>query len=217
VKPLKHALARLDAGGSFDAFARETAQVWRGYARWLMRRWRAGSDVDEADVVQELLLGAWRGTQRFDRTRGVTIERFVVFSAIDKAKKWLHKRRNAYRRDDSSPSRIEVSFSALGLEEPEDWARLSSAPDAEEVALEHEEGEAQAASVAERFAALSRREIEVLEVVAACRGDSDAAVAVILSDPGRRLSLRIGNEAAAESAVRRATKRAAAIATGGNP
>jgi hypothetical protein len=110
---------------SFDQFARETNKAWLALSVHLLNRWKASPAVSPEDLQQELLIACWRCIPEFDAARGVSLESFVVYNSFDKAKKWLHKQRNAYRRDDKSPGRFPVSFASLGLE-PHAEERLMS-------------------------------------------------------------------------------------------
>ncbi len=102
---------------SFTTFERRTRGVWTALAEMLLRRWRGPVAVSVDDVRQELLLNAWIFCAHWQPDRGTAISRFVVYNATDKAKKWLHQQRNAYRRDDKLGGRFEVPFSALNLTE----------------------------------------------------------------------------------------------------
>lgn len=99
-------LAALSAGTiSPDTFFLRTRSEWERLAAYLLRRWPVPSAVAQEDVVQELMLAAWTAVHRYDPARGTTLKGFVVYNATDKAKKWVHKQRAAYRRDDGAPSR----------------------------------------------------------------------------------------------------------------
>ncbi len=64
-------------------------------AGYILKRWPAPNDVGIEDVVQELLLACWRDRLKFDPARGKTPESFVVFNAISRAKRQVHKLRRA--------------------------------------------------------------------------------------------------------------------------
>lgn len=104
---------------SFALFERRTRPVWNALAENLLRRWKGPVAVSVDDMRQELIVGAWIFVAHWDPKRlgpdgkPVSVERYVVFNACDKAKKWLHQQRNAYRRDDKSPSRIERNFTSF--------------------------------------------------------------------------------------------------------
>jgi len=85
---------------TFDGFARATRLEWFRLASYLLRRWQAPADVGLEDLVQEMLLEAWRISDRFDPRRGKTIQQYVTWNAVTRAKKWLHRRatRCAWRR-----------------------------------------------------------------------------------------------------------------------
>ncbi len=101
---------------TFGEFERRTREAWMRLASGLLRHWKAGCDVSVEDLYQELLVAAWRFVPKFDPARGVSLRDFVVYNACDKAKKWLHKRRNAYRRDDKAAGRFELVFSGMSLQ-----------------------------------------------------------------------------------------------------
>jgi len=121
---MKASCRRLQAGEiDFDGFARETAARWQSLARMLIRRWRPPATVTEEDVVQELLLGAWRYRPKFDPARGVALERFLIWNACTEAKRFLHRQRQAHKRSDKSESRNAVPLSQL-LRPDEDESRM---------------------------------------------------------------------------------------------
>lgn len=108
---------------SFKEFEKRTRPVWTNIARSLLRRWKGPIAVTDEDLLQELILHAWifagHWTPGTCTANGqpVTIGRYVTFNAIDKAKKWLHQQRNAYRRDDRSSGRMEKPVSSMNLTE----------------------------------------------------------------------------------------------------
>lgn len=214
VKPsLRPLLEGLRAGSiSFAEFARESAPVWERFGRYLMRRWKAPLGVELYDVQQELLLAGWQAIPKWDPNRGVPIDRFVIFQAIDKAKKWLHRQRNARRRDDKAPGRFPAGFSYLGCETAEDVDRMAwKHSDIEETLIEREEESLLCGELTRVAARLPSRERECLRLVAECGGDASSAVQLIVSDPGRRLALRVGNDAAANAIVRRSLRAAVTV------
>lgn len=150
--PMDELLLALRCGRiSFDLFERRTRPVWTALAENLLRRWRGPVAVSVDDMRQELMLGAWIFVAHWDPKRlgpdgqPVAIGRFVTFNACDKAKKWLHQQRNAYRRDDKSPSRVERNFSSYrrsgdeeGQVEEQLLQKVSTASSAEELLLRRE-------------------------------------------------------------------------------
>jgi hypothetical protein len=204
-----------EGGADYAEFARRTREVWRRFARYLERRWRLPLGIDTEDVEQELLVAGWVAVNNWDPARGVEIDRYVRFNAIDKAKKWIHKQRDSYRRDGSAPSRAPTVFSAF--ERPDDEAgsaqdRLAWVPpDAEDRLTLPEDrpcrwqrdrrGEiAHFFSQARAVAAF--RERECLDLLTECGGDVELAADRILADPGLSLALRIGSDEDALAAVR---------------
>lgn len=74
----------------------------------LMRRWRLPAFVAQEDVEQEMRVAACNAFKRFDPSKGTELSTFVLFSACDKAQKWLHQQRGASKQRSSCKSRIEV-------------------------------------------------------------------------------------------------------------
>lgn len=110
---MKRELEQLRSGAwSFAQFRAATRREWELMAASLMRRWECPPAVDLEDVVQELLLNAWRFLPKFEPDRGKTLHQYIVFNAMDKAKKWMHKQRGG--GGDSSPGRLAVSLDQPG-------------------------------------------------------------------------------------------------------
>ncbi len=172
---------------SFQTFERRTRNVWAAIAKHILRRWRGPIAVSEQDIVQELYVSVWTFTGHWDEKHGQSITNYVVWNAYDKAKKWLHQQRNAYRRDDSSPSRCEMPFSAMrraGSAE-DDW-------DPEEallnrVALEPDRSPAVDDILTGRrtleLAALAYPEHAPAMVALAKTGDLDLAAQIVYDNP----------------------------------
>lgn len=101
---------------SFDEFARRTRAFWQGLAIHLLRKWPASTAVDETDVVQELLLAAWRYFPKYDPTRGsMSLSRYVCFMAAGEAKLMLHHQRGNRRgfSSDKKPARHDLLMADL--------------------------------------------------------------------------------------------------------
>lgn len=200
-------LTRLQAGEqSFERFALATRKTWLNLAHHLLRRWRGPVSVDVEDLVQELLVACWRCLTRFDPKRGVSIERYAIYNSVDKAKKWLHKRRGAYRRDDKSPSRFELPFSTLGGQHDEDgddyqsrlMDRLGSVEATQDSELVRRQTLASMASEDLAFMIYQR-----------CP-DIERAAQNIVQNPLARLALRAPNISTARAVVERSIELAAA-------
>lgn len=177
-----------------NAFFIASRSTWERLAVYLLRRWKAPAWVERDEVVQELMLAAWGAIWQYDPTRREkTIGQYVEWNAIDKAKKKLHKMRNAKLSGnaDANPGRHEKIFSAFAetstewidglvrIEAPQEQAMLDSE------ALDR----AQAACATER----ERLVIRVL----AEHGDLVEAAIQLYEDAGARMTL--GLQGAAET------------------
>jgi len=129
---------------TFDVFARRQRAAWDAMAGYLMRRWRAGVWVDREDVVQDLLLGAWHAIFEWDphHPSAPSLAGYVVYNALDKAKKRLHRYRGALLSGnaDAHPSANEKLASQLWGDDATRRIEESATtpPEQEEAALEFE-------------------------------------------------------------------------------
>lgn len=122
-----HARQMWEGKITFAKFWELTASHWRGLAAMLMRRWKAPEWVEREEIEQELMLGAWIAMTKYDPKRSADPAAYVVWNAVDKAKKKLHKIRGAvlHGNPDSAPGQWEVPFSHLS--HPEKVERIGAA------------------------------------------------------------------------------------------
>lgn len=184
---------------SMSTFKKRTHRVWLNIARSLLRRWRGPVAVDVDDVCQELLLNAWIFSGHWDSKLDVTITRFVTYNAIDKAKKWLHQQRNAYRRDDSAAARFDRPISSLNLSEYAEEHLLDS------LAVPADAEEAYAQRQALCAAALRAPDQHLPAMVALARtGDIDLAAQALKESTAACVALRLTSIDDARVAIKRA-------------
>lgn len=88
---------------SFASAVQATRKTWRGLAERLFYRWTLPSSIAIEDVEQELHLAMWEHVGKWDPKRGVGIGRYVIFNAMARAAKILHRERRAKGR--KGPSR----------------------------------------------------------------------------------------------------------------
>lgn len=88
-----------------EQWCREHRKDIARFARWLLKRWSVPAGVTADDVEQELRLGAVLALRDYDESRGsMTRDKFVWWSAVSHAKRWIHTQRGALRRSGHSPS-----------------------------------------------------------------------------------------------------------------
>lgn len=195
---------------TFVQFERATRLEWYRLAAYLLRRWQAPAAAGLDDLVQEMLLEAWRVVGRYDPRRGVRLDKYVTWNAVNVAKKWLHRQRRAYKLDDRSPSRHPLCLSSLDEDAPR---RLEPVADCD---VEEEADRTRQIAVA-----LSRLTDELdrelfLRLVDA-RGDLDRAARAVSESAEARWMWRVEDEAGARRAIRRVLRRAAASSDNGRP
>lgn len=206
-------MALRDDHASFRDFMIETQAVWRRFARYLCRRWRPPLGVDEEDVVQELLLAGWQSVQKWDPERGTTIDQYVRFNALDKAKKWLHKQRNSKRRDGSAPARVPAAFSTFERADDEAGSaqdRLAwVGPEELDAALiAHDRRKELARLFAPVAGTLTYRERECITRLVAAAGSVEETADAIVADRALSLALRVGSDDEALALARRTITKA---------
>ena len=210
---LDRQLAELREGrATFAVFVRGTRREFERMATYLRRRWAPPSWYEHEEVVQELYLGAWLHVPRWDPLRGPSLSRYVVYTAMSKAKRGLHKARGAKKdRADHQPSRFEPPVSSLGRQDGSGEALvdalLAEAASAETSLIAAEERR-EAVSRATRACA---RAVERFVVRAIARsGDLDAAAAIVYDDIDARIALHLGSEDIARRKVRSEARKIAA-------
>jgi hypothetical protein len=186
----------------FGEFARVTRGDWLKLAAHLMMKWTPPAGVTREDVSQELLLAAWLFVGQWDESRGVSLPRFVVWNAIDKAKKWLHKQRGAKRQRDNDEGRFHRSVSSYCSESGQNWTitRLS-VQYAPEVGIDLERT---VSALLEGSGGI--RKAAALRAYLEASGDVIEAARRLYGDPAQRLLCRFGNDQAAVIAVRAAER-----------
>jgi DNA-directed RNA polymerase specialized sigma24 family protein len=192
---------------SFDVFYAATIKYWRCAAADLLRRWDHPQAVEEEDLIQEMLLAAWRAIESFDPERGDP-KRHVVFSAAKTARRWLHRQRGAYGfarcRKGADPH---GRYPASGADE---WFDNVEADSGERGGLSLHE---QAVAILESMQlAQTERDREILEAFWRTPYVEGAA-AVLCRSTGRKA--RRAEYEASRREVRRAVVRIAAIAANG--
>lgn len=196
-------MALRDREIGFDAFAQATRGSWTALATHLMRRWRVPAAVEVEDVRQELLMACWAHVDDWRPGCGTTIKKYVVYKAMDCAKRWLHGQRAALKRRDKSPSRHPVPLSTLEHGECLVEFLLTVEPDQ---ALYVERSEAIRAAEAR---CRSRRERVCLQAVLS-HGDPDTAAGVLYGDPVVRRDCRFDSLESARRAIYRMAANVAA-------
>lgn len=220
--------ARMDAavrgvlGGkiSFAQFLAQTRDDWGKLATYLMRRWRVPAGVEHEDVVQELHMGAFKAIATYDPLRGSSPSGFVVYTAVDKAKKWMHRQRGAvlHGNPDAHPGVLIRNFSDMRCNSDKDAAasfekalplrimRLlgTDTPDIE--------GRIDGVSAWEdaRTSAPTAKIRDALAAVECERGSVVDAARSLYADLDKRLRHRLGSEDEAMRAVEHSLRYAAA-------
>ncbi len=99
---------------AFGVFATATQVDWENLAGSILRRYKVGPDVDIEDVKQELLTACYKYMADFDATRGTQFADFLVFQAMARAKKWVHRARGAnLHNPDKNKSRLPIKLEDL--------------------------------------------------------------------------------------------------------
>lgn len=95
---------------SWAEFLRQRRGEIRSLARGMVRRWKVPAAIEQADLEQELLLGAWQGWHAFEEGRGdMRRDLFALYRARQQVQRWVNEQRNAPRRDSKAPGRYPES------------------------------------------------------------------------------------------------------------
>lgn len=208
---LDQQLTALRSGAiTFETFVRATTTTWRAISKSIARRWDLPAWHDAEDIEQDLLLTVWSTLDQYDPARGVSLRGYVIWRAYDRAKKRVHRNRNAYRhrRADFAPSRYELPLSTFDVTDESGHTynpvadRMSSPPKQLDSIIVDEIIDILEASCE------SERELAVMRAIASTGAESlSAAAAVLYDSPDARRVLRIDSEAHAEKIVLTAFRR----------
>lgn len=209
---------QLRAGAiSFDRFARSTQNDWRLLACYLLRRWSVPPAVSSDDVEQELLFSCWRMIPLYNPERGRTLQDFCVWNAVTNAKGFIHSQRNAYRRRDTSPSRLDVSYnvgaaSRVRMNGAGRLWRTASELEAIDflvsVEPDQENGIRARESVRDAIGRCKTEKARMCVVAfVEAKGDCEAAAEWLYRDTNTRLRCRFSCRADARQAIRTAAQR----------
>lgn len=124
-RSMKRELREFVKTNDFTKFYTSTHEEWIRIAKYLLRRWECPPSVDLEDIVQEMSLAVITVLPNFNPDKGITLERFIVWNACDRAKKWMHGQRAALRRSDKSGSRFPIPASYLNEWREEDKLVIS--------------------------------------------------------------------------------------------
>ena len=195
---MRKGLSAVRAGEmSFGEFAERTGPEWGKIAGYIATRWRLPNWASTEDVRQELLIAAWGAVEKFDPERGADLGRYVVWNAVDKAKKRAHKWRgaNLHGNPDAAAGRVEVTL--------DDDKRAPQANRRSERLLGGDMGSenrmAEAMVVGE-----CKTEAERIAVTAvlACDGHVQEAAEMLYAVPAARLEFEMGDRVHARRVVR---------------
>lgn len=200
------ARAVYDGRLSFEEFAAQTRAKWDRLAYMIRRRWRQPGWVTQSDQVQDLLLGAWEAIWRWDERRTPRLEHYLVWNAVDRAKKRAHKARGAslHRGADGNPGRIERPLAHYGEDVEDELVGRLAEPPQQDLLEEWQEMVADAAPACE-----SEAELAVVAALAAERSLAGGARR-LYRDSELRLRCGIEDAAHAESVVATTAARIAA-------
>lgn len=200
----------------FGAFVLGTRTEYRAMAAYLLRRWVGPEWFTQDDLEQELYLETWHhvwgyvgeknGHVDYEPGRGVTLSRWVVYGAMGKAKRELHKARGVTisGSPDRKPSNFETPASFIvgdGAEADFIERMLHAEEPLADAVLEAVETTRTKATKALQACATKKERYAVLAIRDA--GSLDGAARVLYDNVDRRSELRLGCEDAAERFVER--------------
>lgn len=186
---------------TFEAFERSTRPHWARMAKYLLGRWAVPAGVEPADVEQELKMATWKYLPRWDSAKGTPLDKYIAWNAMTDAKKWMHKQ--ARRRDDGAPARIDLPSSWLGRDDETPPESSVDATQGEDLVV--------AQQLAEIIEGLDEVDGHCVMTLLSTHGDVDHASEVVYGNARISLALRLGSPKDARRLVRRAVERAAAL------
>ena len=205
---MRQELNRLHSGEiTFDQFAFQTRSEWQRLGTMLLNKWSApGVDLD--DMVQELLIAAWLGLPKWDG-KSSRLDRFIVWNACDKAKKWLHKQRGALRREDKAPNRTPVL-----LTDPELMDLMATFEPEDRLVVEEDAKEQHYQTLLKlQGLIIDPMDQELLFLALDNEFDLDETATNVYGDPTMRRTYRLGNATSARTRIKKMVARVAAASS----
>lgn len=192
---------------TFENFVAQTRKDFFLLATNLLRRWKNPAWLTADDLEQELYLGAWKYIPKHDPTRGKPIEEYVLWNAMNAAKRELHVARGVSisGSPDRKASNFEAPLTSLGEEGDGEVIMnlMAEAPIAEEYILQVQQTR-KTATAALKICETPKERMVVLAIREA--GSLDKASSVLYDDMQHRIALRLDSEEYAERFVFRHAK-----------
>jgi hypothetical protein len=199
---------------SFVDFYNATRNLWSFMSGRLLRNRNPGIGVGEEDVQQEMIVEAWRCVATWDSTRGVPIDRYVIFNANAKASHWLDAQREASQggKLSENPTRAPKLGvrGSIGTEDTEESFKTSELQawfeESTRTSLSDGDVAARLMDLDRKLDVLSRADRIVVEALCMTR-NAQAAALYIYNHYPLRIAFELGSEQAATRLVRRVAQR----------
>jgi hypothetical protein len=187
---------------TFSDFYRQTRVEWRRMSAALYKAYRLPPTVTRDDVEQEMLLWAWHAITKWDphRPNAASLDGYVIWTAHEKAEKWIHKQRSVNQHRRKGPSGFACCLAMLSRTGEGESRVLQDAsvegPERERVL--------DASAILAALPSVSPTEAgkQALRQFVAHEGDEDAAAAALYGNVEHRYLFRLKNRAQARALVR---------------
>lgn len=192
---------------TFEQFEKATGGLWTYWANRLT--FNVPPYLDREDVRQELLIEAFRASQRFDETKGTEPAMWMTQSAINIAKKAVMRARGVNRHEWkwNAPARFDIAVETVNGSEPEWDGQNDSSPigagAVASVDATQEEDAMEKDVLRQVFNEHGPKMVIVVRALMASGGSGTQAAKMIWQDRQASLLLRLGSESEATRFVRK--------------
>lgn len=197
---------------SFAEFVEKTDRRWQWWAKRLARS-GIPAWLDIEDIRQDLLLEAWRASNRFDVSKANTVlpSQFIEVAAKNRAKKQVHRARGDNRHTwEWGPAKFEIPASALVREnEDGDDVEIFDIPVEPDQDRDRERREAVMTYARKQE---TMRDFFGVQALAEAEGDIDHAAQLLWNNLDVRLFCRFPNDGTARMVVGRLAAKISAAA-----
>ena len=195
------AVERLRVGrATYNEFVSETRPRWEALAGWLLGRWKLPGWVERDDILQDLLVGAWRACWTYEEGRGsMPLGRYVRYAAVGHAQKRIHKMRGVSLHTCVGPSRVDMPMASLSEEAQRILEALQAMPASQEDELIDRQGTQRAMARCQTI-----EELLVVQALALTRGLEESAALLHADEDARSLLGLRSEEHAVQVVVRTA-------------